>query len=82
MKELYACRGERRCRAEAGKVACDQTLAKLGDPCDNSLAGHMACSDDGNWLVTCRGQRFVPAEKCKAGTRCVVSGQSTACARL
>lgn len=81
MSELYRCRGQGGCRAEGGKVACDQTVARLGDPCDKTLNGHMACSEDDKALVTCKDEHFVPAEKCKAGTRCAVSGQATRCER-
>jgi hypothetical protein len=81
MTELYLCRGQAQCRADAGKVACDQTVAHLGDRCDKSLAGHVACSDDKRSLVTCKDGRFVFAEKCKLGTLCAVDGQSTRCER-
>jgi hypothetical protein len=81
MKELYACRGEGQCSSAAGKLACDQTVAKLGDQCDKALAGHIACSEDKKSLITCTAERFVPSEKCKAGTVCTVSGQSTKCAK-
>lgn len=81
MTELYRCRGEGKCRASAGKLACDQTVAQLGDRCDKALHGHIACSEDRKALITCRDERFVPSEKCKAGTVCVVNGQSTKCER-
>lgn len=81
LKELYVCRGEGRCSAAQGKLACDQTVAKLGDACDPALSGHIACSEDRKSLIACRDQRFVPSEKCRAGTVCTVSGQSTKCER-
>jgi hypothetical protein len=79
MSELYECRGEKRCSAEAGKLACDQTVAQLGDSCDKGLHGHIACSLDKQALLECQGERFVSSERCKAGTKCMVSGQSTKC---
>ncbi len=79
MTELYACRGDGECRAEAGKLSCDQTRAKLADRCDKGLKGHIACSEDGTSLLVCEGERFVASEKCKPGTVCVVSRQSTRC---
>jgi hypothetical protein len=30
-------------------------------------------------LLKCEAERFVASEKCKAGTVCTVSGQSTRC---
>lgn len=81
MKELYLCRGEGKCRSQAGKLSCDQTMAQLGDRCDKALSGHIACSEDKKALITCKDERFVPSEKCKAGTVCTVNGQSTKCER-
>lgn len=79
--ELYSCRGEGHCSSQGGKLACDQTIAKLGDPCDKTLTGHIACSDDKKSLITCQGEKFVPSEKCKPGTVCTISGQSTSCTK-
>lgn len=79
MSAQYFCRGEGQCSSTGGKLGCDQTVAKLGDACDKALNGHIACSEDKKSLITCQGERFVPAEKCKAGTICTVSGQSTKC---
>lgn len=79
MSELYECRGEKRCTSEAGKLSCDQTVAKLGDSCDKGLSGHIACSMDMKALLKCDAERFVVSEKCKAGTVCTVSGQVTKC---
>jgi hypothetical protein len=81
LQELYLCRGEAQCSAAAGKVACDQTVARLSDRCDKALSGHIACSEDKKSLIACKDERFVPAEKCKAGTVCTVTGQSTKCER-
>ena len=81
MREQYFCRGEAGCAAQGGKLSCDQTLAKLGDACDKGLDGHVACSEDRKALISCTGVRFVASEKCRAGTVCTVSGQSTSCAK-
>ncbi len=81
MSELYVCRGEALCNSEGGKLTCDQTVAKLGDICDKGLSGHIACSPDKRSLIKCEAERFVPSEKCKPGTVCTVSGQSTTCAK-
>jgi hypothetical protein len=75
----YECRGERRCNSAGGKLACDQTSARLGDICDKTVNGSTACSDDKRSLLTCQNERFTPSEKCKPGTLCTVSGQSTKC---
>lgn len=81
MTELYQCRGVGKCWSQAGKLACDQTVAKLGDHCDKALSGHIACSEDRRALITCKDERFVASEKCRRGTTCTVTGQSTKCER-
>jgi hypothetical protein len=79
MAAQYFCRGEQGCSSGGGKLACDQTIAKLGDVCDKTLSGSTACSDDKKSLLTCQSERFAASEKCKPGTTCTVSGQSTKC---
>jgi len=79
MAAQYACRGVGQCSSAGGKLACDQTIARLGDSCDKALGGHVACSEDKKSLVTCQNERFVASEKCKPGTVCTVLGQSTRC---
>jgi len=81
MTTQYFCRGESRCSAAGGKLACDQTVARLGDSCDKKLDGHVACSEDKKAIITCQNEHFVSSEKCKRGTRCAVLGQSTKCER-
>jgi hypothetical protein len=81
LAELYECRGEGRCAAEAGKLTCDQTVAQLGDRCDKGLNGHIACSPDKKSLLKCQNERFAASERCRPGTACTVSGQSTTCAK-
>jgi len=78
---LYFCRGDSHCSSAGGKLACDQTVAHLGDACDKTLDGSTACSDDKKSLLICQAERFMPSEKCKPGTTCTVSGQSTKCER-
>jgi hypothetical protein len=78
---LYACRGPGGCTSTNGKLACDQGVARPGDVCDKGLEGHVACSEDKTALLACRSGSFKPAEKCRAGTRCTVSGQSTSCSK-
>jgi hypothetical protein len=79
MSPLYLCRGEGQCSSAGGKLACDQTVARLGDSCDKALSGHIACSEDKKALITCQNERFVASEKCKPGALCTVSGQATKC---
>jgi hypothetical protein len=79
MAAEFVCRGEGQCRSAGGKLACDQTVAKLGDGCDKRLSGDIACSLDRKALLVCKDEKFVWSEKCKRGTLCAVNGQSTGC---
>ncbi|HXK16640.1 MAG TPA: hypothetical protein VNG33_02455 [Polyangiaceae bacterium] len=79
LAQLYLCRGETHCSSVGGKLACDQTVAHLGDVCDKTMNGSTACSDDKKSVLICQSERFVSSEKCKPGTTCAVSGQSTKC---
>ena len=81
MSELYECRGEGRCSSAAGKLTSEQTVSNVGDICDKGLSGHIACTLDKKSLIKCESERFVPSERCKPGTVCTVSGQSTTCAK-
>jgi hypothetical protein len=81
MAELYQCRGPLGCVSASGKLSCDQTVARVGDACDRQLHGHLACAEDEKALTICQNERFVPSERCKPGTTCTVSGQSTACTK-
>lgn len=81
MAELYQCRGPAGCVSASGKLSCDQTVARVGDSCDKGLSGHIACTEDAKALTICQNERFVPSERCKPGTQCIVSGQSTACTK-
>jgi hypothetical protein len=81
MAEEYQCRGDGRCNSAGGKLTCDQTIAMLGDRCDKGLNGHVVCSKDRTSLFVCHDEEFVPQEKCRPGTVCTVSGQSTRCAK-
>jgi hypothetical protein len=81
MTQLYRCRGEGGCVSASGKLSCDQTIAALGDACDQALSGHIACSEDKKALLVCQSGRFIASEKCKLGTACTVAGRSTSCAK-
>jgi len=81
MTTQYFCRGEARCSSAGGKLACDQSVARLGDSCDKKLEGTVACSEDKKQIITCRGEHFVASEKCKRGMRCRAVDQATKCER-
>jgi hypothetical protein len=82
MAALYPCGGENGCASNAGKLACDTSIAKLGDACDKSMDGRaFSCTEDASAILVCKGGAFAPDEKCKSGQKCVVDGTSTRCAK-
>lgn len=81
MEPQYDCRGERGCGVVDGKLDCDVSVARSGDPCDRQFEGTFACSEDGLAIVRCSGGHFAPDETCKRGTRCVSEPGTTRCAK-
>lgn len=80
MNALYACRGERGCSAAGGKLDCDMSVAREGDPCDKTMEGSISCSEDRSSTMICKGEKFALDAKCKPKTRCTVDGTKTECA--
>ena len=82
MVSFYPCRGLNGCTSLGGKLSCDTSIAKLGDPCDKKLEGQaFSCSPDGASIPLCKGGAFTLDETCKAGQKCLVEGSSTHCAK-
>lgn len=73
MSVLFHCRGESGCESQV-KLACDFSVAKVGDPCDAKMEGASACSVDGLSIVTCKGGEFVTDEPCKQSEICRPQG--------
>ena len=82
MVSYYPCRGLGGCASTGGKLSCDTSIAKLGDPCDKKLEGQaFSCTPDGASILVCKGGAFTLDETCKAGQKCLVEGSSTHCAK-
>jgi hypothetical protein len=82
MAAYYPCRGANGCVSAAGKLSCDTSIAKLGDPCDKKLEGQaFSCTPDAASILVCKGGAFTLDETCKAGQKCLVEGSSTHCAK-
>jgi len=79
MDLLLSCRGPRGCSAAGGKLDCDMSIAKKGDPCDKTQEGSVSCNEEASSTLICKNQSFTFDEKCKPGTRCVAEGTSTQC---
>ena len=56
------CHGKEGCRGGL-RPACDDTLAKAGDPC--VMSGLVVCSEDGDSELVCQNGRFSVARECK-----------------
>ncbi|HEX3773441.1 MAG TPA: hypothetical protein VHV51_03195 [Polyangiaceae bacterium] len=82
MSTFYPCRGANGCSTNAGKLSCDTSIAKLGDPCDKKMEGQaFSCTPDGASILQCKGGAFTLDETCKSGQKCLVDGSSTHCAK-
>lgn len=74
------CRGADGCTAApGGKLGCDMSVAKEGDPCGKTMDGRIACSADMKGTVKCDHGKFVGDEKCKAGKTCATADGNIAC---
>lgn len=79
---LYLCRGANACASVGGKLSCDTSIAKLGDPCDKKMDGQaFSCNPDGTAILACKGSAFALDETCKAGQKCVALGSTTHCVK-
>ncbi len=75
---VSTCNGPKSCRLEANKVSCDDSLAKVGDPCDHPTDSY-ACSADKSEILKCAGHVFKKYETCLGKKKCDVSGTMVAC---
>jgi hypothetical protein len=57
------CRGERHCEAGERVARCDQSIAEMGDACDDGAS----CSVDGLNMLVCRDGRRVLKSACTTG---------------
>jgi len=82
MTSYYPCRGVGGCSSSGGKLSCDTSLAKLGDPCDPKLDGQaFACTPDGSNLLLCKSGAFALDQTCKSGQKCLTEGSSSRCGK-
>ena len=70
-----ACGGALGCRARVSKLACDDSLAALGDRCH--VEGSVSCSNDRLAMLTCRSEKMTFARSC--ARRCLVTGADIEC---
>lgn len=70
------CLGERGCTLEQKKVACDNSVAAVGDVCLEE--DDYACSVDKKSALVCRSGRFSLASNCKGKNGCKVTTEKNA----
>lgn len=73
------CRGKQGCTVKGRELECDTSVAAIDDPCSREMEGSVACSERGDQVLICRGQRFAIEEVCKKGKRCDGEGGRIAC---
>jgi len=66
------CRGPEGCKDAGERLTCDQSLAEVGDPCDQ---GDAACRADGKAFLECREGKLAVTQNC----RCTSDGSTVAC---
>jgi hypothetical protein len=71
------CRGDQGCRRIGDAIDCDDSLAVVGDMCQQ--ADHYSCSVDGKSVVKCDGTRWALDETCKNRKSCKLSGDKVGC---
>ena len=64
-------------KAGAGAVTCDDTIAQLGDGCDEE--NEVACQVDKKAALECHKNVFTVGETCKGPKGCVVNGEKISC---
>ncbi len=77
----FFCLGPKGCKAAAGKIDCDLTVARDEDPCMPDMEGKVACNIDQSSIVVCKAGKFTLDEKCEKGKRCSTEGGSIMCAK-
>jgi len=81
MALTFFCHGENGCKAQGGKIDCDLTVAREGDPCIQEMEGKVACNIDKKSIVACKSKKFALDEKCETGKTCSTEGGSIMCAK-
>jgi hypothetical protein len=73
---VQMCLGPAGCSASGNSLACDDSIARPGDPC--RAEGAYGCTPEANAMIACRGGRQAVASSCK-GSRGCASGAAIAC---
>ena len=74
----HPCGGAEGCKVESDGIACDQSVATIGEVCEGSGGGY-ACDKDGKTLLQCTGGKFTKSRACKGAKGCDASGEKILC---
>jgi len=64
------CKGARACEIDGDKIACDNDVADLGDPC--RVEADYACTSDKLMALKCVGKKFQSLNTCRGKAGCRV----------
>jgi hypothetical protein len=71
------CHGAKACTSSGSTLECDNSLATVGDVCDEP--NDAACALDHKSMLECQTGKFVLVETCKGARGCVVDGDKISC---
>jgi hypothetical protein len=60
------CRGQHGCRQQGTKIDCDDSIAEVGDPCDDHSGP--ACQGDKKAVLKCKDGKMAVSKKCRQCT--------------
>ncbi len=74
-----ACAGPKGCVAGARFVDCDESLARVGDPCGADAVDNVACSTDGRAMLRCDGKAWAEHRVCRGPKSCTKTDRFVDC---
>lgn len=75
--ERVPCRGRGGCELAGDRASCDQSLARVGDPCRSP--GGLSCAVDGSSALECAGGAARELFACRGPSACTVKGGKVSC---
>jgi hypothetical protein len=77
LAEERLCRGPKGCsESSAGEVLCDDSVAELGDACDD---GRFVCSGDHRSVLLCLAGKYAPYHTCRGERPCETKRNEVTC---
>lgn len=76
-KKNVVCRGPKGCKMENQRIACDASVANVGDACTREDV--LACADDKKTLLRCKLKTFEVYRPCRGPKGCVTDDTLPQC---